>query len=392
MRAHSPYYQMHRTLLDHFPHLRPAHAHGLALWVYGAVLAQSACESAVLAALAPLGKRETTRQRLRDAFRASADKRVPCQCDWEIAGCFVPLLRWLLSWWRGTDLAFALDATSYGDRLVVLAISVLYRGTALPIAWHVLPANQEGAWTPHWLRLIALLAPAIPATMPVVVCTDRGLWSPPLWRALRTAGWHPVMRIRTDCTVAPTGGPRRPARLLVPGPGHAWVGTARAFKPEKRQTGTVIVVWEEGHAAPWVLLTDLAPTAVGVVWYGLRVWVELGFKVLKSVGWQWQQTQRTDPDRVARHWLVLAIATLWTVAVGTRVEEAVAHSICPTRFWRPPRAACGTPRVVSLFARGRGWLVRQVVCGRLWRHLWLLPEPWPTAPPHLTICSRDPPS
>jgi len=65
MRAHSPYYQMHRTLLDHFPHLRPAHAHGLALWVYGAVLAQSACESAVLAALAPLGKRETTRQRLR---------------------------------------------------------------------------------------------------------------------------------------------------------------------------------------------------------------------------------------------------------------------------------------------------------------------------------------
>ncbi len=392
MHAHAPYYQIHRTLLDHFSHLRPAYAHGLALWVYGTFLAHSACQSAVLAALAPLGKRETTRQRLRDAFRASADKRVPCQCDWEIAGCFVPLLRWLLSWWRGTDLAFALDATSYGDRLVVLAISVLYRGTALPIAWHVLPANQEGAWTPHWLRLIALLAPAIPATMPVVVCTDRGLWSPRLWRAIRAAGWHPVMRIRTDCTVAPTGAPRCLARLLVPGPGHAWVGTARAFKPQKRQAGTLIVVWEEGHAAPWVLLTDLAPAHVGVVWYGVRVWVELGFKALKSVGWQWQQTQRTDPDRVARHWLVLAIATLWTVAVGTRVEEAVAHGVCPTRFWRPPRAACGTPRVVSLFAQGRGWLLRQVVCGRLWRHLWLLPEPWPTAPLHLTICYHDAPA
>lgn len=287
---------MHRTLLDRFPHLRPAYVHGLALWVYGALLAQSACESAVLAALAPLGKRETTRQRLRDLLRASADKRVPCQCDWAVTACFAPLLCWVLSWWRGTDLALALDATSHGDHVVVLAISVLYRGTALPVAWQVLPANQHGEWTPHWLRLIALLAPAIPATMSVVVCTDRGLWSPRLWRALRT------------------------------------------------------------------------------------------------VGWQWQQTQRRDPDRVARHWLVLAIATLWTVAVGTRVEEAVAHGVCPTRFWRPPRQACGAPRTASLFAQGRGWLLRQAVCGRLWTRLWLLPEPWPTAPPHVTICSRDPPA
>ena len=65
----------------------------------------------------------------------------------------------------------------------------------------------------------------------------------------------------------------------------------------------------EGQTAPWVLLTDLAPAAVGVVWYGLRVWIELGFKVLKSMGWQWQQTQRDECERVARHWLVLALAT-----------------------------------------------------------------------------------
>src|SRR5712675_198103 len=100
MRAHAPYYQIHRALLDHFPHLRPAPAHGLALWIYGTILAHSACQNAVLAALAPLGKRETTRQRLRDLFRAGADKRVPTQCDWHVADCFAPLLRWLLCWWQ----------------------------------------------------------------------------------------------------------------------------------------------------------------------------------------------------------------------------------------------------------------------------------------------------
>lgn len=390
MRAHSPYYQIHRTLLDHFSHLRPAYAHGLALWVYGTLLAHSACESAVLAVLAPLGKRETIRQRLRDLLRASADKRVPYQCDWDITLCFAPLLRWVLSWWQGTDLAFALDATSHGDRVVVLAISVLYRGTALPVAWHVLPANQKGEWMPHWLRLLALLAPAVPATMTVIVCTDRGLWSPRLWRAIRDHDWHPVMRIRTDCTVAPTGAPRQLARLLIAGPGHAWVGTGVAFKPEKRQAGTLLVVWETGQATPWVLLTDLAPSVVGVLWYGVRVWVELGFKALKSIGWQWQQTQRDDPDRVARYWLVLAIATLWTVAVGTRVEEARARAICPTRLWRPPRQPGAAPRTVSLFTQGWGWLVRQVGRGRFWRHLWLLPEPWPMASAHLTICYHLP--
>lgn len=391
MHAHAECYQIQRTLVERFPPLRPAHARGLALWVYGAILARSACESAVLAALAPLGKRGTLRQRLRDCLRAGADKRVPTRCDWQVADCFVPLLRWLLSWWHGDHLALALDATSHGERVVVLAISVLYRGTALPVAWHVLPANRAGEWIPHWLRLLTLLAPAVPPAMTVVAFTDRGLWSPRLWDALRAVGWHPVLRIRTDATFAPTGGPRRPACALIPGPGHAWIGSGVAFKPAKRHAGTLIVVWGRGQTAPWVLLTDLAPAGVGVVWYGLRVWIELGFKVLKSMGWQWQQTQRDACERVARHWLVLAVATLWTVAVGTRAEEAELRGGCPTRLWRPPARAWDGARTVGVFARGWGWLVRQVVRGRVWRRLWLVPEPWPTPPAEMTLCYHGTP-
>lgn len=48
----------------------------------------------------------------------------------------------------------------------------------------------------------------------------------------------------------------------------------------------------------------------------------MGFRALKGVGWQWQPTRRTEPTRVARHWLVLAVALLWVLAYGTRVEEA----------------------------------------------------------------------
>jgi transposase len=81
---------------------------------------------------------------------------------------------------------------------------------------------------------------------------------------------------------------------------------------DARQYGTLVIVWGHGHAERWVLLTaDLAPRQVEHSWYGLRMWIELGFRALKGVGWQWQRTRRTDPERVARHWLVLAVATLW---------------------------------------------------------------------------------
>lgn len=58
-------------------------------------------------------------------------------------------------------------------------------------------------------------------------------------------------------------------------------------------------------------------------WYGLRMWVELGFRALKSLGWQWQRTRRTDPAREARYWLILAMATWWVLAYGTRCQDRV---------------------------------------------------------------------
>ena len=36
--------------------------------------------------------------------------------------------------------------------------------------------------------------------------------------------------------------------------------------------------------------------------------------------WQWQYTQMHAPERVARLWLALAVATLWMVSVGGALE------------------------------------------------------------------------
>jgi hypothetical protein len=389
VRVPAPCYQLEPLLAEFLPHLRPAQRTGLALWVQGAVLAGSACQSAVLNALEPWGHpRQTTRQRLREWTYDGADRAAPCRTDLDVAAGFAPLLRWVLSWWRGETLPLAIDATSLGGRWVIIAVCVLYRGCAIPVAWHVTPGPGRGPWMVPIQALLIQLAPAVPPTMTVLVLTDRGLWSPRLWRRIKALGWHPLMRIRPDATFAPLGGHRRPARDLVRGAGQAWVGAGTAFKHrDVRRQGTLVVVWDSGQREPWLVLTDLDPEAVGVVWYGLRVWVELGFRVLKSVGWHWERMRRAHADRVARHWLVLAVATLVTMAYGTRVEDAEAHGVAPAHLRRPrPLPPRPRGRTVSIFARGWAWLRARLSAGRrLWQGLWLLPSPWPDPSPHLLI-------
>ena len=155
-----------------------------------------------------------------------------------------------------------------------------------------------------------------------------------------------------------------------------------------------MVVWETGQTEPWLVLTDLAPEAVGVGWYGLRVWVELGFRALKRLGWHWERTRRTDAERVARHWLVLAVATLLDLAYGTRDEDAEAAGVAPANLRSPrPVPPAAARRGVSVFARGLAWLrVRLLRGGRLWRRVWLLPQALPTPAPDLIITYHLPSS
>ena len=341
MHAPPPLYPMERALAERLPHLRGPQRRGLALWVLGAVLAHSACQAAVLAALLPWAPYHALRQRLREWLLDGADKAVPCAAQVEVDRCFAPLLRWVLGWWQGRELALAVDATAHREEVVALVVSVLYRGSAIPVAWAILPGNVPGPWLGPILRLLRQLRPAVPPGWTVLVLADRGLWSPRLWKRIRRLGWHPLLRIQRRTTITPDGGERRAAGALVR-PGEAWIGRgALGGREDRRLTVTLIAVWTEEQKEPWVVVTDLPPARVGVGWYALRMWVELGFRALKGLGWQWQRSRRTDPARVARHWLVLAVASLWVLAHGTRVEDAHGRGLPPARLRAPPPPARG---------------------------------------------------
>ncbi len=394
MRFPSECYQMQRTLEYYMPHLRESQLRGLVLWVYGTILAGSGCQNAVATALLFLGSFNSIRQYLREWLYNGQDRANPCRVQLDVSACFVPLLKWLLDLWKSDRMVLAIDPTMKGDQINSIVISAVYRSCAIPLAWSIMPANRPGKWMDVVVDMLEVLSESMPKQMTVLVMCDRGLRSPKLWDQIRSAGWHPYMRQSVNTVFCPDGGTRLPARTLVPGPGHAYVGYGTAFRrPSIRRRGTMIVVWDRDQDEPWVVMTDLLPEEVGVCWYTLRFWIELGFRMLKGVGWQWQNTRRTDPERVSRHWLTLSVATIWTLAYGTRVEDAIDLGVAPGRLRAPPkslasnhRSATSRPRrIVSVLRLGANWLRRLLHKGRLWRRVWLLPEPWPEPPPDMKI-------
>jgi len=173
-------YQWTAEVRTHLPHLSKPQATVLAMWSLGMVVARACALTAVTTLLAGwLDARENTiRQRLREFVYDAKDKRGAMRQQVEVPPCFRPLLAWVLQGATGRQLALALDATSLGERFVVLAISVVYRGCAIPVAWTVVRAGTKHAWRPEWLRLLRQVWRAVPREWTVVVLADRGLYAP----------------------------------------------------------------------------------------------------------------------------------------------------------------------------------------------------------------------
>lgn len=380
-------WQWQAELAKRLPGLSVAQVRVLGEWSLGMVLGRS-CALTLVSLVWATEKREqvgTVRQRLREWCYPVERKRGAKRQAVEVEPCFPALLAWIVGSWSGRQLALAMDATTLGDQFVVLAISVVYRGCAVPVAWAVLPAGEKRAWRPEWERLLGCLRGVVPADWTVIVLADRGLYARWLFTTIVGLGWHPFLRVNLGGTFRPTTEARfRTLRSFVPGTDQRWAGTGTAFKGATTRLRCTLLAWHgAGYKDPWLILTDLPPDVADVAWYGLRAWIEQGFKVSKRGGWQWQRTRMTHPDRAARLWLAIAVATLWLVSVGGEAD-ADADDAMPLldslHFARPAsRRRRWRPRLRLVGVFRRGWLL---ILSAYFRHTSLplapfIPEPWP---------------
>ena len=370
------------TVQENLPQLSRPQATVLALWSFAAVMIRSCSLTLVTAFLAQLEaqKPNTVRQRLREFYKDQRAKKGGKRREIEVALILGSLIEWVLRLWRSREIALALDPTLLSDRWVALAISVVYRGGAIPVAWTIVPANAKGAWKQHWLDMLARLASQMPSEMTVLVLTDRGLYAKWLFEAIQSVGFHPFMRINSNGQFCPKASRRWfKSAELVPAPGHYYAQRGAMFKTKPcRLACTLLACWEEGHEQAWLIITDLAPGACDASWYGLRSWIEQGFKCIKTSGFQWQTSRLVHADRMERLWLVYAVATLWLVSVGGELEHeraliygAGAALVCLS-------ARAGSRRQLRVFRLGFLRVLVALIKGEILpMPRSLVPEAWP---------------
>jgi len=169
----------------------------------------------------------------------------------DVITCFAPLLRWIvhLREKETQQMVLVLDATTLGDRWIILSISVVIRSGLIPVAWKVLGGHEKGSRRPPWEGLLAALKGCIPTDWQVLVMADRGLYARWLFQAICACSWHPFLRINLGVK----------ARLVseetfdwigrwTPMPGKWWKGSVACFVCKaSRLTCTLLMHWEMGY-------------------------------------------------------------------------------------------------------------------------------------------------
>jgi len=182
----------------------------------------------------------------------------------------------------------------------------------------------------------------------------------------------------------------RPLPRGVPPPGARGRGTGLAG-PRTQGPGPWLARGEEGAQAPWRIRTELAPAASEAGWDGLRAWMEQGFHSTTRAGWPWPRPRLRDPDRAARLWLAVAVATWWWRRVGGATDAIIPGSTwLAVTGWCPERPRTRrAPRLRRVSVCRHGGVRRLVALRRqdLWPAGRVVPEPWPVVPPWAeTVC------
>lgn len=220
----------------------------------------------------------------------------------------------------------AVDETKLRNQLGVMTVGVMFEGRCIPLAWRIYRANSHRDYPREGqarmiIRLLKQVRAGLPAGTPVRVLADRGIGtSPLLMRGIAALGWTFLFRVTKQSKIVFPDGQEVTFYDQVNAPGQTYSASGLVFKKRGHIPGHVRVLWGEDARDRWALVTN-DPRLTG--WeYAQRMWIEEAFRDLKSHGWQVEASSLTDPERMARLWIVLVVAYAWMLLLGQAVVAA----------------------------------------------------------------------
>lgn len=306
-------------------------------------LAQSPdCHLATLATVLPVeAQRESLVQRLR---RFLDNKCMPR------TRCYDSLVRHLFAHWQGAEAALLMDRTDLEDRVSILMLGLAYGKRALPLAWHVLPFGGTGAETQ--ITLLRCVAPWIPLGVRVTLFGDCEFRAVNVQAFCQEQGWHWQLGLKSDTYFHEAHQPWQQLKdiPLQPRERHyrqrVWLTQEHLFGPVN-----LMAAWPAGQDTPTYVALDQRADRHAWRRGRKRQWIENLFRDDKTYGFNLEQTQIDQPQRLDALLMGMGFTYLWMMSLGDYVVTS------ERRVWLEPRHK----RDYSLFQLGRAYLTRGLV-------------------------------
>ena len=187
---------------------------------------------------------------------------------------YAPLVRTALARWTETCIYVALDTSVLWNKFMLVRLSLIYRGRAIPLAWTVLAHPSARVAFVDYRDMLYRAAELFTPGQRIVLLADRGFCAVELLQALKRLGWHYRIRAKQSLTVCRAGRHQGcPVERMLPGRGQArfiqqvWL-TRRRIGPVH-----LALAWPaagQKDLDPWIVISD-EPTDLGTFdEYGLR--------------------------------------------------------------------------------------------------------------------------
>lgn len=272
--------------------------------------------------------------------------------------------------WSQERVEIAIDCSGLWERFVIIRISLIYRGRAIPLAWKVLERKSVSVSFSDYADLLWTVQHLVPLSSKVLLLADRGFVDKALIGFAQTFKWDYIIRGKSSLLVQRKGHAPTKLGLLVPPKGQ--IHLIKEATITGKQIGPLALALahvrtKRGYQT-WFLLTNTSPSLTTFEEYALRFDIEENFLDDKSAGFQLESSEIEDADALSRLCLLLATATLYLVSTGTAICAMNLRLFVDTHYQRG----------ISYLQIGWRWIRFALAnAKRLLCFLWLEPGPDP---------------
>ena len=283
---------------------------------------------------------------------------------------YFPLLQVaLLEWPLDKTLYLALDTSDLHNGHILIRLSLIYRGRAVPVTWRVMRHNSATVSYRDYRILLYLALLILPAGHRVVLLADRGFMHAELIKFARDHGWSYRLRAKSNTQVRLSNGRVVSMAEICPPKGHAhFYWDVHVLGENIGPVHVALANPKPANEEPWYIVSDEVTSVTTLDEYALRFDIEEEFLDNKSNGFQVESSKLDDAKTISRLFLVIAVATLHFTCVGAEVVKRKCRRWIDSHW----------DRGMSYLKIGWGWLRQQ--CRRRWPILppfQLDPEPDP---------------